>query len=94
MRQQREALGGHLAEVDEVGVQDAAHAAARAEDPADAGRAQRLVHGAVQGGVDDRGGPAPVHDEKAVGRHADPGLRVALRVISSRVTTSTLGALP
>jgi hypothetical protein len=68
---QLEVVAGLLREVDEVLVDDAAHAVARAVDALDADVAPRLQHHAHQALVDDRGGAAALRDEDLAGAHAD-----------------------
>ena len=66
---QLQVVAGFLREVDEVLVDDAAHAVARAVDQAHVVMAPRLQHHAGQRLVDDRGGAASLGDENLAGRH-------------------------
>ena len=58
-----EVVGGLLGQVDEVLVDDAAHAVARAVDALDAAEAPRFEHHADQRLVDDGGRAAALGDE-------------------------------
>ena len=62
-------VAGLLGQVEQILVDDAAHAVVRAVDAADVGEFARFQHDAGKRLVDDRGGTATLGDEDFLGRH-------------------------
>ena len=87
-RHQFEVVAGLLGQVDEVLVDDAAHAVARAVDQVDALVAARLHHHADEALVDHRGGAAALRDEDLVHGHGQ--LPATLRRLWTRGSVGRL----